>query len=236
MTKTNHLKNEAEVNQMFTRVAPHYDKLNNVISLGTQKVWRKKLLGGIEFRAGSHALDLCCGTGDLAIAMAKRLPQGRVTGVDFNSAMLEIAGQKTKLIPNLNLINGDAMNLPLDNNSFDIVTVGFGLRNVPDADQALAEIYRVLKPNGQLAVLEMSQPTNPVIKFGWNAYFKLFPYLAKLAGGEVKDYQYLQKTSQQFVSAKQLATMMTKTGFKQVNYIPLNFGAAAIHYGIKEEV
>lgn len=193
MTKTNHLKNESEVNEMFTRVAPNYDKLNNIISLGTQKLWRKKLLAGLEFKPGIKALDVCCGTGDLAIALANRLPQGRVTGVDFNAAMLKIAEKKAKAIPNLILINGDAMALPLEDESFDIVTIGFGLRNVPDADKALSEIYRVLKPGGQLGVLEMSQPTNSLIKVGWGAYFKAFPYLTKLAGGHVKDYQYLKK-------------------------------------------
>lgn len=234
MTKTNHLKNESEVNEMFTRVAPNYDKLNNIISLGTQKLWRKKLLAGLEFKPGIKALDVCCGTGDLAIALANRLPQGRVTGVDFNAAMLKIAEKKAKAIPNLILINGNAMALPLEDESFDIVTIGFGLRNVPDADKALSEIYRVLKPGGQLGVLEMSQPTNSLIKVGWKAYFKAFPYLAKLAGGHVKDYQYLKKTSQQFVSADQLARMMADAGFKAVNYSSLNFGAAAIHFGIKE--
>ena len=183
MTKTNHLKNESEVNEMFTRVAPNYDKLNNIISLGTQKLWRKKLLAGLEFKPGIKALDVCCGTGDLAIALANRLPQGRVTGVDFNAAMLKIAEQKAKTIPNLILINGDAMDLPLEDESFDIVTIGFGLRNVPDADKALSEIYRVLKPGGQLGVLEMSQPTNSLIRVGWKAYFKAFPYLANLSGG-----------------------------------------------------
>lgn len=234
MVKTNHLKNKSEVNEMFTRVAPNYDKLNNVISLGTQKIWRKKLLTGLEFKPGTKALDVCCGTGDLAIAMANRLPQGRVTGVDFNAAMLEIAKKKTKTIPNLTLINGDAMDLPLEDETFDIVTIGFGLRNVPDADKALSEIYRVLKPGGQLGILEMSQPTNSLIRVGWKAYFKLFPYLARVAGGRVKDYQYLKQTSQQFVSADHLARMMADVGFRSINYVPLNFGAAAVHFGIKE--
>lgn len=234
MVRTNHLKNETEVNEMFTRVAPNYDKLNNIISLGTQKSWRKKLLAGLEFKPGIKALDVCCGTGDLAIAMAQRLPQGRVTGVDFNSAMLAIAKEKAKEIPNLILIDGDAMDLPLTDESFDIVTIGFGLRNVPDADKALSEIYRVLKPGGQLGVLEMSQPTNSLVRAGWKAYFKAFPYLAKVAGGHVKDYQYLKQTSQQFVSADRLARMMSDTGFKSVNYTLLNFGAAAVHFGIKE--
>lgn len=233
MAQTNHLKNESEVNEMFTRVAPHYDRLNNVISLGTQKAWRKKLFAGLEFRPNISALDICCGTGDLTISLAHRMPQGEVTGLDFNKAMLEIAKKKAYGIMNLSLVQGDAMDLPFPDNSFDIVTIGFGLRNVPDADKALAEIYRVLKSNGQLGILEMSQPENAIVKVGWNAYFKLFPYVARLAGGKVQDYQYLQKTSQQFVSAKKLVAMMKNAGFHQINYVPLNFGAGAVHFGIK---
>jgi len=131
------------------------------------------------------------------------------------------------------LVQGDAMALPFDDNSFDIVTIGFGLRNVPDADKALSEIYRVLKPGGQFVSLEMSQPTNPIIKVGWKAYFTAFPLMASLAGGHYHDYQYLKKTSQQFVSAHQLARMMKAVGFKEVHYQPLNFGAAALHFGDK---
>ncbi|MBB1080266.1 bifunctional demethylmenaquinone methyltransferase/2-methoxy-6-polyprenyl-1,4-benzoquinol methylase UbiE [Limosilactobacillus sp. STM2_1] len=233
MVQTNKLLNEHQVNALFSRVAPNYDLLNNVISLGTQKLWRKTLFNQLTINPHANALDVCCGTGDLTIELAKRIPRGRVTGLDFNQKMLELAFEKTKSIGNLFLIQGDAMKLPFDDNSFDIVTIGFGLRNVPDADQALSEIYRVLKPGGQFVSLEMSQPTNPIIKLGWKAYFTAFPVMASLAGGHFKDYQYLKKTSQQFVSAHQLARMMRAVGFRKVHYQPLNFGAAALHFGDK---
>lgn len=233
MVQTNKLLNEQQVNELFSRVAPNYDLLNNVISLGTQKLWRHDLFKQLQVDPHATALDVCCGTGDLAIELAKRIPYGRVTGLDFNQKMLDLAFEKTKTIGNLFLIQGDAMKLPFDDNSFDIVTIGFGLRNVPDADQALSEIYRVLKPGGQFVSLEMSQPTNPIIKVGWKAYFNAFPFMASLAGGHYKDYQYLKKTSQQFVSAHQLARMMKAAGFKEVHYQRLNFGAAALHFGDK---
>ena len=233
MVKTNKLLNEHQVNALFSRVAPHYDLLNNVISLGTQKLWRHEMVNQLQVKATANALDVCCGTGDLAIELAKRIPNGSITGIDFNHKMLKLAFEKTKMIGNLVLVQGDAMHLPFDDNTFDIVTIGFGLRNVPDADQALREIYRVLKPGGQFANLEMSQPTNPMVKFGWKAYFNIFPVMASIAGGNYRDYQYLKKTSQQFVSAHQLARMMKAAGFKEVHYQPLNFGAAALHFGNK---
>lgn len=233
MARTNHVLEEADVNKLFTQVAPHYDRLNDVISLGTQRWWRHRLFQELELQPTDQALDVCCGTGDLAIELARRLPQGRVTGLDFNQAMLDHAFEKTKMIGNLILIKGDAMHLPFDDHQFDVITIGFGLRNVPDADQALAEMYRVLKPGGHLAVLEMSQPTNPVIKLGWQAYFQAFPYLAQLAGGQAADYKYLRKTSQEFVSASELCHMMRQAGFHGVNYQKLNFGAAALHFGVK---
>lgn len=146
-----------------------------MISLGTQKIWRHEIFNQLQIKPTDNALDVCCGTGDLAIALAKRISSGRVTGLDFNKEMLEIANEKTKMIGNLFLVQGDAMALPFDDNSFDIVTIGFGLRNVPDANKALSEIYRVLKPGGQFVSLEMSQPTNPIIKVGWKAYFTAFP-------------------------------------------------------------
>ncbi|MDK6747790.1 class I SAM-dependent methyltransferase, partial [Citrobacter sp. UMB8248A] len=111
--------------------------------------------------------------------------------------------------------------------SFDIVTIGFGLRNVPDANQVLKEIYRVLKPTGKVGVLETSQPTNPLIKLGWKSYFRLFPSFAKLLGANVSDYQYLSHTTAEFVSAQHLKEMLVKNGFKNVQVNKLNLGAGA---------
>lgn len=236
MTLTNH-HSENEVNEMFSRVAGKYDLLNNVISLGTQKSWRAKLFDQLTLKAGMDCLDLCCGTGDLTIALARQVgPSGRTIGLDFNQDMLAHAEAKVRkagLGKDIELIQADAMALPFSARAFDVVTIGFGLRNVPDANQVLAEAYRVLKPGGQFACLEMSQPTNPVVKAGWRAYFHVFPHLAQLFGGKAADYQYLQTTAQQFVSANQLLQMMQASGFHSCHYTKLNWGAGALHIGKK---
>ena len=129
-----------------------------------------------------------------------------------------------------------ALHLPYPDQSFDIVTIGFGLRNVPDADQVLKEIYRVLKPDGKVGILETSQPTNPIIKLGWESYFKLFPNFAKLLGANVDDYKYLSHTTAKFISATRLKEMLEQDGFKNVTITKLNLGAGAIHIGIKKKM
>ena len=170
--------------------------------------------------------------------MAKQVgPSGNVIGLDFNQEMLDLAEQKIRqqnLQKEIQLKQGDAMHLPYPDQSFDIVTIGFGLRNVPDANQVLKEIYRVLKPTGKVGVLETSQPTNPLIKLGWKSYFRLFPSFAKLLGANVSDYQYLSHTTAEFVSAQHLKEMLVKNGFKNVQVNKLNLGAGAIHVGIKK--
>lgn len=236
MTLTNKVP-EKEVHDLFSRVAPNYDKMNDLISLGTQRIWRKKLYQKLQVKSGDFCLDLCCGTGDLTIGLAHLVgPSGDVVGLDFNQEMLSFADKKVRLAgleKEIQLKQADAMHLPYSDNSFNIVTIGFGLRNVPDANQVLREAYRVLKPGGKFAVLETSQPTNPIIKMGWDAYFKLFPKFAKLVNSNVQDYQYLSNTTHQFVSAAQLVKMFEQAHFKNINVTRLNLGAGAIHIGSK---
>lgn len=231
---------EKDVHDLFSRVAPHYDRMNNLISLGTQNGWRKKFLRELKVVPGDFALDLCCGTGDITIALAKQVgPSGNVIGLDFNNDMLELADQKIRkqdLQKEIQLRQGDAMHMPYPDQIFDIVTIGFGLRNVPDADQVLKEIYRVLKPGGKVGILETSQPTNPIVKLGWQTYFKLFPSFARILGAKVSDYQYLSRTTAKFVSAKHLKKMLEEDGFENVQVKKLNLGAGAIHIGIKKKM
>lgn len=231
---------EKDVHDLFSRVASHYDQMNNLISLGTQNGWRKKFLRELKVVPGDFALDLCCGTGDITIALAKQVgPSGNVIGLDFNNDMLELADQKIRkqdLQKEIQLRQGDAMHVPYPDQSFDIVTIGFGLRNVPDADQVLKEIYRVLKPGGKVGILETSQPTNPIVKLGWQTYFKLFPSFARILGAKVSDYQYLSRTTAKFVSAKHLKKMLEEDGFENVQVKKLNLGAGVIHIGIKKKM
>ena len=231
---------EKDVHDLFSRVAPNYDKMNDLISLGTQRLWRKKLFKKLAVKPGDFALDLCCGTGDLTIALAQQVgPSGNVVGLDFNEDMLALAYDKVLTAgveKEVQLRQADAMNLPYEDESFNIVTIGFGLRNVPDANQVLREVYRVLKPGGKFAVLETSQPTNPIVKVGWKAYFKLFPKFAKLLHSNVSDYQYLSQTTNKFVSANQLKQMFEQAGYHDVSITKLNLGAGAIHIGIKKKM
>lgn len=225
---------EKDVNDLFTRVAPNYDVMNNVVSLGVQNIWRYKLYRQLNVKRTDHCLDLCCGTGDSTISLAERADY--VVGLDFNKKMLAIAHQKIRkkhLQARIRLVNRDAMQLPFAPNSFDLVTICFGLRNVPDAEKTIKEVFRVLKPHGKFAILEMSQPTKPLIKIGWHAYFKVFPYFAKLTKSKIQDYQYLSKTSKEFLTAQQLKSLLVQNGFQNVKITKLTFGAGAIHLATK---
>lgn len=226
---------EKDVHDIFTRVAPKYDLMNNIVSLGLQNKWRKLFIKQLAEKKVDVCLDLCCGTGDMTINLAKKAQQ--VIGLDFNEKMLELAKRKiakTNLKDKIILSKGDAMALKFKPDTFDLVTICFGLRNVPDAGKTIAESYRVLKPNGCLAILEMSQPTNPLIKLGWQIYFNIFPYFAKLTKIKVADYQYLSSTTKDFLSANQLKKLLKQKGFKTVIVNKLTWGTGAIHIATKK--
>lgn len=236
MTLTNKTP-ETKVESLFDQIADNYDGMNSLISLGNHQHWRKLVMKQLNVQPGSFAIDLCCGTGDWTIALAKAVgPSGQVVGLDFSDEMLKIADKKVRaagLSDRVTLVKGDAMKLPYENGQFDLATIGFGLRNVPDADQVLHEMSRVVYARGQVACLETSKPTNPVIKLGWQIYFDLVPLMAKVAVNRYREYAYLQKTTAEFVSAQQLVTMFQNAGLVDVSYRPFTFGAAAFHLGTK---
>jgi demethylmenaquinone methyltransferase/2-methoxy-6-polyprenyl-1,4-benzoquinol methylase len=237
MALTNHTP-EQSVQAIFDKIAPQYDQMNSVISLGTHRVWRKRVMTMMAVRPGDFALDLCCGTGDWTLALAHAVgPAGRVVGLDFSPVMLQEATAKVradKLNDRITLRQGDAMHLPYPDNSFNVVTIGFGLRNVPDANQVLREMARVVKPGGQIVCLETSQPTNPVIHAGWQVYFgHLVPLMGSVVAHHYQAYNYLQRSTHDFVSVDQLAAMFTAAGLTRVRYTAFNLGAAAVHFGYK---
>lgn len=229
-----------QVHHLFQTIAGNYDQMNNVISLGTHQSWRTKATSFMNLRPNYHVLDLCCGTGDWTIKLGQSLGRhGSVTGLDFSENMLNIARKKISqhdFKSSVKLMQGDAMHLPFADNQFDAVSIGFGLRNVSDRMQTLNEIYRVLKPGGQLTCLETSQPTTPVIRQGWELYFgHLVPLLGKVLVDEESEYTYLTQSTNTFVTPRQLASMFHKAGFKAVSYQKLLFGSATIHIGTKKE-
>lgn len=236
MTLTNHTP-EDTVQDIFNRIAPQYDQMNSVISLGTHRFWRQQVMRAMTLHAGDFALDLCCGTGDWTLALAKTVgPRGHVVGLDFSHVMLREADRKVRaadLANRITLRQGDAMHLPYPDNHFNVVTIGFGLRNVPDANQVLREMARVVKPGGQVVCLETSQPTNPVIHAGWQVYFgHVVPLMGRLAH-HYQAYNYLQQSTHRFVSVSELANMFAAAGLSQVHYQQFNLGAAAVHFGVK---
>ncbi|AVK63978.1 bifunctional demethylmenaquinone methyltransferase/2-methoxy-6-polyprenyl-1,4-benzoquinol methylase [Lactobacillus sp. CBA3606] len=229
------------VQGLFDTIAPNYDRMNTIISLGTHRHWRKQTMAQIKLAPSAEVLDLCCGTGDWTIALAQQLaPTGEVIGFDFSAPMLKFAQQKVNQANVANRVwlrRGNAMRLPFKANTFDLVTIGFGLRNLPDKVQALAEIYRVLKPGGQLVCLETSQPDQPLIKPVWQWYFtKIVPTFGRLFAHQYQEYAYLQETTRHFWSYQQLAGHFEQAGFKNVHYQRFNFGAAAAHFGSKPDL
>ncbi|MGL4266890.1 MAG: demethylmenaquinone methyltransferase [Weissella cibaria] len=226
------------VQGIFDGLAKDYDKMNDIISLGTHRSWRAKTMASIDIPKNGQILDVAAGTGDWTIALAKELgDKGHVTGFDLSSEMLAVAREKVREAGVsfwVTLTQGNAMELPYEDDTFDLVTIGFGLRNLPDAEKGMQELYRVLKPGGQLVVLETSQPDNPVIKPFWKMYFKgVMPMMGKVFAHDKDSYDYLEKTTEEFMSFTALADLMRETGFKTVVYQRFNFGAAAAHFGIK---
>lgn len=222
---------EQDVQKTFNKIAGNYDKLNSIMSLGTHQKWRQTATEKIDI-GPDKILDLCCGTADWTITLAKRYPHAQVIGMDFSQEMLKIAQQKVSRsnLTNINLETGDAMQLRYPDESFDVVTIGFGLRNVPDADKVLQEIHRVLKADGQLICLEAFKVETPIIKWGWKAYFnRLMPLMGKVFAKSKLEYQYLDDSVNKFVSIKELAQMMQNNHFKDIRVTNLMFKAAAIH-------
>ena len=228
---------EKRVHDVFDNIYDHYDKMNSIISFKLHMKWRKKVNETMNIQPGSKVLDLCCGTGDWTFALSDAVgPTGQVTGLDFSEGMLSVAKKKSARhrLKNTSFIQGNAMDLPFPDNSFDYVTIGFGLRNVPDAKQVLGEMKRVVKPGGLITILETSQPENPFYKSLFWCYFKyIMPMLGKIFAKSYDEYSWLQESATDFPGMKTLAGWMEESGFKNVKYRSFSGGAAAVHFGWK---
>ncbi|NJH68488.1 demethylmenaquinone methyltransferase [Staphylococcus agnetis] len=227
--------NKEQVHEVFQNISGKYDKLNNIISFEQHKVWRKKVMKEMNVQPGSTALDVCCGTADWTIALSKAVgPSGEVTGLDFSENMLKVGEAKTSNMSNIRLVQGDAMALPFDDNSFDYVTIGFGLRNIPDYTKALSEMYRVLKPGGMVVCLETSQPTAPIFKQGYKLYFKfIMPLLGKIFAKSKQEYEWLQQSAFDFPDSETLKKLFESVAFENVKVRRFTGGVAAMHLAKK---
>ena len=212
--------------------------MNTILSLTLDRGWRERTLAMADPRPGERWLDVCCGTGKLSIEIGRRLGEnGGVTGLDFNADMLAVA-KRAELEDNLPSpvvwLEGDALSLPFPDESFDGVTIGFGLRNLPDYDEGIREMRRVLKPGGRWICLELSHPVWPIFKQG-HAFFVryLVPGIGNIGLGEQSHYKWLPESLRQFPGAEELAEKMCGCGLAKVRYERLSGGIAAIHIGVR---
>jgi demethylmenaquinone methyltransferase/2-methoxy-6-polyprenyl-1,4-benzoquinol methylase len=225
-----------QVATMFNNIAPKYDFLNQLLSLGIHKGWRRKTIQLIAHNQPKNILDIATGTGDFAIEAMKLNPD-RVIGVDISEGMLKLGIEKIKklnLQDKIDLKLGDSENLPFDNNSFDAVTVGFGVRNFENLEKGIQEIYRVINHGGTFAVLEFSKPKKFPIKQLYNFYFKyITPAVGKLFSKDASAYTYLPESVNAFPDGDAFLTILRKAGFKDCKSIPVTFGIASIYIGTK---
>jgi demethylmenaquinone methyltransferase/2-methoxy-6-polyprenyl-1,4-benzoquinol methylase len=226
----------SQIREMFDRIAGIYDPLNTAMTAGLHHRWRERAADAAGLEPGGAALDACCGTGDLTLALARRAgPRGSVVGSDFSERMLELARQKAakRGAAGIRFEWGDALDLPYEDGAFDAVTVGYGVRNFADVEAGLAELARVLKPGGRLVILEITQPRRPPLSTFYGLWFdRLVPLLGTLAGDR-DAYSYLPESVKRFPSPRALAELMERAGLERIRYTVLAGGIMAIHSGAR---
>ena len=215
------------VRTMFDRIAPVYDAMNHVMTVGLDRRWRRVAAEAVV-SPGDSVLDACCGTGDLALACARA--GGRVTGLDFSERMLERARAKSSAIE---WVQGDALALPFEDGSFDVATVGFGVRNLEDLAGGLAELRRVLRPGGRLGVLEITQPRGALAPFFRLWFERGVPLIGRVVSGS-SAYTYLPASVRRFPGPDELASLICEAGFGEVRYRLFARGIVALHLGVAE--
>ena len=226
------------VAEVFHSVANHYDLMNDMMSLGVHRLWKRLAIELASVRPNDYILDLAAGTGDLSIKMASFLSEtGKLFVTDVNESMLQIAKERmiTKgLINNAYFLQVNAEKIPFPDNTFDLVTIGFGLRNVSQKETALKSIYQALKPGGKLIILEFSKPTIPLLGKAYDLYsFKALPLLGKFIAKDEASYRYLAESIRMHPNQSKLLGMMEEAGFQNCSYHNLTGGNVAIHRGYK---
>ncbi len=233
-------KNEKQslVADVFHSVAKKYDVMNDLMSFGIHRLWKRYTIDCSGVRSGMKVLDIAGGTGDLTAAFSRRVgPTGEVILADINDAMLEVGRDKLRnrgIVGNVRYVQANAEELPFADDSFDIITIAFGLRNVTDKQKALESMFRVLKPGGRLLVLEFSKPVQPMLNQAYDFYsFNVLPKMGQLVAGDAESYQYLAESIRMHPDQDTLKSMMEVAGYEQVTYHNLTGGIVALHRGYK---
>ena len=226
-----------KVQNVFTSVASKYDIMNDIMSVGIHRIWKEAMMDWLAPRPGQRLLDVAGGTGDISFKFLKRAGSGHATVLDITENML-IEGRKRaetdQILDSLDWIVGDAMSLPFADNSFDVYTISFGIRNVTQPQEALNEAFRILRPGGRLMVLEFSQIPVPLAQKAYDLYsFNVIPTMGKLIANDRSSYQYLVESIRKFPDQETFLSMVQHAGFKNTSYRNLSLGIAALHSGWK---
>lgn len=231
-------RKEQFVHNLFSTIAHRYDLLNSLLSFNRDRYWRTFAVNQAALQPGQRGLDVCCGTGLMTIEQARRVePEGRVVGLDFCQNMLDIAVgniAKTPYGPVIELVQGNAMALPFEDDSFDCATIGFALRNVPDIKAVLSEMRRVVRPGGRVVSLELAKPETPGFKQLYYLYFEqILPLIGKLGIGIDGPYQWLPESLRRFPHQAEVCRFFGDVGLKEARYYELTGGIVAVHTGVK---
>ena len=225
------------VEQKFDEIAQKYDRFNDLITFGMHRYWKRFVVRQTGLHPEEHCLDLCCGTGDIAREVLRQYPASKVTGLDFSQKMLNIAKSKSSNNSGIQYLLGDAMEIPFPDTNFDAVTIGYGLRNVPNLNGCLQEILRVLKPGGVLVSLDVGKVRLPVIKELNNFYFfRIVPLIGNLLMPGQDMFQYLPNSSLEYPNQELLKRLMFEAGCQQVEIHDFVFGASTVHVACKPTV
>lgn len=224
--------------KIFNEIASTYDLLNHTLSFGIDIYWRNKLLKHLPKKDAINALDLATGTGDVALTLVRDPRVKKITGIDLSKGMIDIGIEKIKkkgLEKKIFLMLGDGVNIPAADNAFDLTTISFGIRNFSDPQKSLHDIYRVLKPDGRLMIMEFAIPTNPIVRAIYFFYFRHFlPRIGNLVSKHKDAYTYLNQSVEDFPYGEKFLSMMSTAGFKNLSMKPLTFGIAMLYIGDKK--
>jgi demethylmenaquinone methyltransferase/2-methoxy-6-polyprenyl-1,4-benzoquinol methylase len=226
----------AKVGELFATIASRYDLINDIQSFGLHRTWKRRLLRLARVQPGERALDLCCGTGDLALALAKK--GAEVMGLDFSEAMLQVAREKSKIQSSkskVEFVCGDAQRIPFADKTFDVLTIGYGLRNLADLDAGLRDMWRVTKPGGRLLALEFGKPDNSVWRGIYFGYLKfLLPIFGRIFCGNAAAYGYILESLKHYPAQQVVADRMHALGWQNVQVVNLMGGIMSIHCAEKK--
>ncbi|QGP93649.1 Demethylmenaquinone methyltransferase [Neomoorella glycerini] len=230
---------EEYVRGIFNHIAPRYDLLNTILSFNCDRGWRRFTVARTGLAPGKRALDVCCGTGMLSLELARAVaPGGQVVGLDFAPAMLAVARRRLAASPSghlVQLVEGNALDLPFPDNTFDCATIAFGLRNLPDIKRGLAEMKRVVRPGGRVVSLELAKPTRPLFQQLYYLYFDhLVPFIGRLGVGMDGPYSYLPRSLKGYPHQEVILQYFRDLGLEGARYYELTGGIVAVHVGIKK--